>query len=393
MKHFARSIIAVFLSISFGATMAIAEPGISATKILIGQVAALEGPLAAVGHAARAGLLAAFNEVNAKGGVAGRHIELLWRDDSYEPEQSVVATRQLIAQDQVFALAGAVGTPTTLATAPIAQDAAVPFIGPLSGAEFLRDPAKTNVVNVRASYAEETEAMVDYLTKDRGMNRIGILYQDDPFGRAGLAGVTRALAKRGLKLVAEGPFERNTTAVKTAVATLRKADPQAVIMIAAYGPCAKFIELGAELNFKPLYLATSVTGLPQLAQELGPAANGIMFTQVMPLQEDGSLPVALRYRAALAAVDPQTSPGPMSFEGYIIGRLIIAALQASGPEPTRQAFLAAIFGHVFDFDGVVLDYRGPGNQAAPHVSLVVLDGEGKPKRIAASSHDARFADH
>ncbi len=370
------------LLIGFGPTCAIAEPGVSSSKIVFGQAAALEGPTAALGRSMRTGLLAAFNEANAQGGIAGRQLELVSRNDDYEPDLSVAATKQLIEQDHVFALAGAVGTPPSMATEPIAQVAGVPFIGPFTGAEFLREPFKPNVVNIRASYFEETEAMLEHLTKDRGITRIGILYQDDSFGRAGLAGVLRALEKRGLKLAVEGTFERNTRAVKTALATIRKANPQAVIMIGPYGPCAEFVKLARQFHFEPLLLASSFTSLDALVVDLGPAATGIFLTQVVPLPDDSSVPAAARYRAALAALDPEATPNAVSFEGYLVGRLIGAALRAAGAEPTRKSFLDAIFEHEFDFGGIVLDYRGHGNQATAHVSLVVIGPDGKAKSVA-----------
>src|SRR5262249_43490578 len=160
---------------------------------------------------------AAFAEANAKGGVKGRKLELVAKDDGYEPTKSIDAVKALLNDDKVFALVGPVGTPTASAVEPIAAEAKVPFIGAFTGAEFLRNPYKPHVVNVRASYFQETEAMVERLTKDLKHERIAILYQDDAYGRAGLAGVQKALEKRGMKLAAEGTYERNTTAVKSAV--------------------------------------------------------------------------------------------------------------------------------------------------------------------------------
>src|SRR5271168_2716010 len=132
--------------------LAAAETGVSTDTILFGQAAALEGPSAALGQGMRQGILAAFEEVNAKGGVHGRKLKLVSRDDGYDPDRSAVQTLKLLDEDKVFALIGAVGTPTTIATVPIASSRNVPFIGPFSGAEFLRKPELHNVVNIRASY-------------------------------------------------------------------------------------------------------------------------------------------------------------------------------------------------------------------------------------------------
>ncbi len=158
---------------------AVAEPGVDKTRIVFGQAAALEGPAAALGQEMRLGLLAAFAEANRLGGVHQRRLELISLDDGYEPDKSIEVTKRLIDKDKVFALIGAVGTPTALATQPIAAAAGVPFIGAFTGAEFLRSPFKPNVINVRASYFEETETIVDHLVKDRHNSRIAILYQDD----------------------------------------------------------------------------------------------------------------------------------------------------------------------------------------------------------------------
>ena len=175
---------------------AIAEDGVSANKILFGQAAALGGPAGALGQGMKIGMEAAFAEVNRTGGVKGRKLELKSIDDGYEPTQSIEVVKKLLADDKVFAIAGPVGTPTAMATLPIASAAGAPFVGAFTGSEALREPYKPLVMNVRASYFEETEAMVAHLTKDLGATRIAIIYQDDAFGQAGLAGVKRALDKR-----------------------------------------------------------------------------------------------------------------------------------------------------------------------------------------------------
>src|SRR3990172_4750330 len=267
-----------------------ADPGVFADKIVFGQAAALEGPAAALGKDMRVGILAAFQEANKAGGVNGRKLELISKDDGYEPNKSIEVTKKLLDEDKVFALLGPVGTPTSSATQPIAAEAGVPFIGPFTGAEFLRNPFKPNVVNVRASYFQETEAMVERLTKDRNATRIAILYQDDGFGRAGLAGVQKALEKRNMKLVAEGTFERNTVAVKAALLEIRKGNPEAVIMVGPYKPCAQFIKLARQVKMDAQFINISFVGSNALAKELGNAGGGVVVTQVVPFPEDASIP-------------------------------------------------------------------------------------------------------
>ena len=180
---------------------ALAENGVTDDQILFGQAAALGGPAAALGQGMQLGLSAAFAEANAAGGVHGRQLKLKSYDDGYEPDRSISHVKKLINEDQVFALIGPVGTPTSKATQPIATKAKVPFIGPFTGAGFLRNAELGNIVNVRATYGAETEAWIKHLVDGKGMKRISILYQDDAFGRVGLKGVTAALDKRGMKLV------------------------------------------------------------------------------------------------------------------------------------------------------------------------------------------------
>jgi len=232
-----------------------AEDGVFKDKILFGQVAALNGPAQALGQGMREGILAAFEEINRAGGVNGRKLELKSIDDSYEPEKTIEATTKAIKEDRVFALLGAVGTPTSKAGQPIATAAKVPFIGPFTGAEFLRTPFNRYVVNIRSSYFQETEAWIEHLTNDLGITRIAILYQDDAFGLAGLAGVKKAMAKRNISLVGEGTFKRNTTAIKSALLEIMKGQPQAVVTVGPYKPIAEFIKLARQLKVDAAFVA------------------------------------------------------------------------------------------------------------------------------------------
>ncbi|MGO9770832.1 MAG: ABC transporter substrate-binding protein [Roseiarcus sp.] len=363
------------------APAALADPGVSADRLVFGQAAALEGPAGALGRDMRTGILAAFAEANRTGGVAGRRLELVSRDDGYEPTNSVEATKALIDEDKVFALVGAVGTPTSVATEPIAAQNDIPFIGPFTGAEFLRGPDKPEVVNVRASYFQETEAMVERLTRERGVSRIAIFYQNDAFGRAGLAGVQRALDKRGMELVSEGTFERNTTAVKMALLAIRKGNPEAVIMIGPYQPCAAFIKLARQVRMEATFVGISFVGSDSLAKELGSDGAGVIVTQVVPLPWDASIPVVARYQAALKSVDPAREPGFVTLEGYVVGRLVIAALENVKGEPTRKALLDSVYSGEFDFSGVKLAYARGHNQGSNAVFLTEIRPDGSFKAL------------
>ena len=292
-----------------------AEDGVSDSKIVFGQVAALTGPAQDLGQGMRQGILAAFDDANRHGGIAGRTLELRSLDDGYEPEKTVEATQKIIGDDKVFALIGAVGTPTSKAGQPIASAAKVPFIGPFTGAEFLRDPYNRYVVNIRASYFQETEAWIEHLTKDLGITKIAILYQDDAFGLAGLDGVQRALAKRNMSLVASGSFKRNTTAVKSALLDIMKGQPEAVVTVAPYQPVAEFIKLAHQVKMDALFVAISFVGSDLLAKALGKEGAGVVISQVVPSPWDASLPVVAAYQQAMTADDADAKPGFVSLGG------------------------------------------------------------------------------
>lgn len=382
MKTLATLLLASALSI--GALTAQAEDGITADKVIVGQVAAQSGPAAALGAGMRTGILAAFAEANAKGGVNGRQLVLISKDDTYEPMDSEAMTHRIIEEDKVFALLGPVGTPTSKAAQPVAQSAGVPFIGPFTGAGFLRDPKLTNVVNLRASYDQETEAWIAYLVDSHKIDKIAIFYQDDAFGQAGLNGVKKALDKRGKTLVAEASFQRNTNDVMPALAKIQAASPQAVVMVGPYGPCATFIKAANAANLRALYMNISFVGSEALVEELRGKTDGVIVSQVVPLPWDKSLQVVREYQMALAG---KSRPGFVSLEGYLAGRMFIAALTKAGPEPTRAKLMEA-FASMKDFDlgGFRLNFGPNDNQGSDQVYLTQANADGSFAVIGAATH-------
>jgi len=359
-----------------------ADPGVFDDKIVFGQSAAFKGPAAALGLGMREGILAAFNEANAAGGVHGRKLELISYNDSYEPEKAITNTERLVGEDKVFALIGEVGTPTSKAVQPITTEHSVPFIGPFTGAAFLRDPSLRNVINVRASYDQETEAWIEHLTDDLGLSRIAILYQDDSFGRAGHKGVTKALEKRGMKPVAEGTYMRGTTAVKRALLAIRKGSPQAVVMVGAYKPCAEFIKVARTIKLDTIFVNISFVGSKALAEELGQDGKGVVVTQVVPLPDDVDIPLVARYQRAMKATNPDAKFGFVSLEGYIVGRLTVEALNRLGNPVTRAGLLSTMMDvGVFDLEGITLSYGPDDNQGMDRVFLTVIQQDGSFKAV------------
>ena len=354
-------------------------PGVSADEVHFGQSCALDGPAKALGEGMRLGILAAFDEVNRGGGVHGRRLRLTTLDDRYEPVEAIANTRRLIEEEKVFGLIGMVGTPTSKAAEPIATQAGVPYLGAFTGAEFLRDVEKRpTVINVRASYYQETEEMVERLTGDLGLSRIGILYQDDSYGRAGLAGVRQALDRRGMRLAVEATYPRNTEAVKTAVLDLRVGLPDAVIIVGAYQPVATFIKWCRQLDFNPVFVNISFVGSSALANALGPDGKGVVVTQVVPFPHDSRVPIVTEYHEALRAVAPQAAAGFVSLEGYLAGRVAIEALRRTGAELTRQGFISSLQkAGAIDLGGFNLRYGESDNQGSDQVYLTMIDDSGR----------------
>lgn len=351
-------------------------PGVSAERILFGQSAAFSGPAAELGRGMRLGIQAAFKEANDAGGVHGRRLELVTVDDGYEPENAITNTRRLIEDEGVFALVGGVGTPTSRSAVPVAEEAGVPYIAPFTGAGFLR--SEPHVINLRASYAQETEEMVERLTKDLGIERIAVVIQNDSFGRAGLAGVRAAFDRRGMEAVAIGVYPRNTTAVKTAIVDIEVGRPEAVIIVGAYQPVASLIAWARHIGLDPVFMTLSFVGSNALAEELGPRGAGVYVTQVVPFPSARNSRVATAYRRALRAHTPGAEPGFVSFEGYLAGRLVIEALERSGTAVDRDRFIQTLrdAGSI-DLNGFRLVFGDEDNQGSDAVFLTVIDEQGR----------------
>ena len=310
-----------------------ADPGVYDDRIVFGQSAAFSGPARHLGTEMRLGILAAFREANQVGGVHGRRMELESLDDGYESDAAFANTQRLIYESDVFALIGAVGTPTSRSSFLSADYAGAPFIAPFTGAEFLRNPELDNVLNLRASYYQETEEMVARLTEDLGIRRVAVFYQNDAYGQAGLEGTRLALERRRLEPVASGHYERNTTAVHGAVFHIVDADPEAVVLIGAYAPVANTItEIRQSID--PVFMAISFVGGAALARELGPEGEGVYVTRLCPFPK---MPASPR--------SPDTGPRwwstiPTQFQGSFRWRATWLAVWPS-PDWKRAAASSA----------------------------------------------------
>ena len=344
--------------------------------IVLGQSAALTGPAAALGTGMQVGMTAYFNDLNEAGGIHGKQVSLISKDDGYEPEKAVLNTRSLIEEEKVFALIGAVGTPTSKAVLPVVMEAGVPFVGPFTGAGLLREPYNPLIVNVRGSYGQEMERLVQYLHNEKGYSKIAIFYQNDAYGKAGLSGLNKALESRGLALAGEGTYERNTTAVKRGVMSLKKASPEAIVMVGAYKACAEFIKVAKKFGMADVvYCNISFVGTRALQKELGEAGEGTVISQVVPDPSSSDTAVVVEYRESLAKHFPEEQPDWISLEGYLVAKLFHQIASLVEGELTREGFVQKVKEvGTFDLGGVVLSFGENDSQGMDDVFLTKISG-------------------
>ena len=334
--------------------------GVTDTEIRLGISAPLTGSAKELGNQMKLGIETAFNLVNDSGGIHGRQLRLVGADDGYEPTRTVETMKELYEKQEVFGFIGNVGTPTAVAALPYALERRALFFGAFTGAGLLRrDPPDRYVFNYRASYAEETDAVVRYLVKMRGLRpeQIAVFAQQDAYGDSGFAGVAKAM--RALRGGNEGAilrldYKRNTVDVDDAVARLRaqRNRIKAVVMVGTYRACAKFIEKTRDLYPEMIYTNVSFVGSTALADELmllGPRyANGVIVTQVVPAI-DSYASAILRYKTALGKYFPGVPPDYVSLEGYVAGSLLLEGLKRAGPQLDTEKLVEALE-TVRDFD-------------------------------------------
>ena len=345
--------------------------GVSASALRLGMVNVQSGPAAGLGKGMRAGAEAVFKQVNAKGGVHGRQIELLVGDDGYEPDKAVDETLKMIEQQKVFSLFGYVGTPTGNAVLPIVKEMDVPLVGLFTGAMTLRQPVTKQVFNVRASYDDEAETLVAHFLS-KGAKTVAVFYQDDGFGQAVLSGTDKALKKRSMSIVAKSTFQRNTLAVKAGLSTLMDAKPDAVVMVGPYAPLAAFIKEARAAGLKSQLATVSFVGTDNLVAEVGKDGDGVVISQVVPFPEDNDLPIQRECREALGSV----KLGFVNFEGCITAKVMVAALERAGKTPDRATLVASMQGMTgVDLGGMKLSFGETNHQGLSDVFLTqIRDG-------------------
>lgn len=363
----------LFLPVVFAlfTAQAHAEIGVSENEIIIGQSAAFSGPSAALGTNVNAGAQAYFDKVNREGGIHGRRIKLMPLDDGYEADRAAKNTEKLIKQFKVFALFAYVGTPTSLAALPIFNENNVPFFGAVTGAEKLRSPFNRNIFNVRASYFDETREIVKFLGAARACNT-AVVYQNDSYGQAGLAGVVRAMEAIGCKPIGTATIERNSLDVSKAVETMAELRPNGLIIISAYKASAEFSRKLEEKFPGAHQWNVSFVGTTELVGELGEKGRGICITQVVPYILD-SMPLIREHRKALGAKATFTS-----LEGYINAAVFVEALRRAGRNLTREGFINTLETNGdIDLNGYKVSFSRESHNGSKFVTTTMITRNGK----------------
>jgi branched-chain amino acid transport system substrate-binding protein len=356
--------------------------GVTTDEIRIGSSLALKGHAGYLGTQMLQGAMSYILHINNQGGLHGRKIRLISLDDGYDPTRCLYNTQKLILEEEVFALFCYVGTPTTVRIIPLVNEAKIPLVGMFTGANRLRSPVNPFLINIRASYYQETRAAVDYMVQTKGFDRVAVFYQYDEYGFDGLRGTELALKKYGLIPVAKGSYVRGTLEVEAGLEKIMASGAQAVVMIGTYDPCAKFIILARRSGFFPLFHNVSFVGSKELARRLGHDGEGVIVSQVVPPPtpdtKNPALPGVAEYGRLLALHYPDTRPSFVGLEGYLNARILCEGLRRAGRNLTRKQFLQAI-ASIDDYDPGIQNPVSFGTreyQGLNHVYLTVIkDGD------------------
>ncbi|HEX4544219.1 MAG TPA: ABC transporter substrate-binding protein [Candidatus Acidoferrum sp.] len=352
-------------------------PGVTDKEILIGSCSALEGPSHFLGTETVTGAKAYFDMVNDAGGVDGRKLRLVSYDDSYDPAKTEACFNRLMEQ-KVFALGFFVGTPTAVKYLPMAESNKIPLVGLFTGAQTLYTPLRHWVVNVRASYFDETREQIDGLWGKLGYKKIGVIYPEDAFGAAVLDGVKAALKAHGAEPIAVGSYQRQTAQVGGAIATVEAANPDAVVLVGPANTVAPILKQSHGKGWKPLFLTVSFVGADDLIQEAGADADGMVITQVVPPYYLTEYKTVALYRRALSKYFPSAQPNFVSLEGFVDAMVMVEGLKKAGKDLTREGLIRGIES-IHDQDiglgpQLKLDYGPKDHKGFDHVLPTVIRG-------------------
>jgi len=363
-------------ALAMTAVQAQQTPGVTASTIIIGQSAPLTGANAELGNDIRNGALAYFARVNAAGGVHGRKIELATIDDGNAVPRAEANTKKLVEEQAVFALFGYASATLSRPALPFVEKHRVPFLSPFTGADPMRVFNK-HVYNMRGSYAEELEKIVDHFFP-LGVKRFSIVYYDDVVGKENLAAVERALKKRNLTVVSVAAYtNRVKPEIEAGLKQVMKGQPDVVILTTLYKATSDFIKLAQKENFGAQMASNSFPGASPLAKELGGQGAGVIVATVVPPPSKRSLPIVQEYQAA---IEKQLGKKDLSFtslESYIAAKVTVEALRRTGPRLTREAFMQTLDNMKgFDTGGYVMSFAPNDHNGSSFVELTIIGKDG-----------------
>lgn len=355
----------------------------AASEIVIGQVVPLTGVIAGTGDEYSAGAAAYFASVNAKGGIYGRKIRVVQKDDAYKPEATLAHTKEILEKDSPVALFGYVGTANILALNKnnVLSDNRIALLAPYTGAEDLRNPVNPYLFHIRASYTDETAKMVEHL-HTLGLRKFAVFYQNDGFGKSGLAGAEAALTKLNLKAVATGNYDRTKPEdIDTAAAGITAGNPDAVIMVAVNKASSALIKKLRASGSKARLFSISVVNFKELLKNTGDElARGVGISQVMPFPYNMSspVPVVRDFHAAMKQYAPTKTISYASMEGYIAAKVLAEAVKRARADPSREKVLAQL-AEMRDFDtgGFKVNFGGDNRVGSRFVEVTVIGSGGR----------------
>lgn len=355
-------------------------PATAADDLVIGQVAPLSGVLADTGKDMVLGAKVYFDYVNDNGGVHGRKIRHVVKDDGYKVEETVRLTREVIGKDDALALIGFAGTGNVgeLLKQRVLEEANIALVAPYTGGENLRNPFNPYIFHIRAGYADEAEGIVEQLML-LNMKRIGVMYQDDPFGKAGLAGVEAALKRRGLEVAVTGAYEKNTDNVGEAVKAIAEANPQAVVMISVNRSTAAFAAQIRKVSTVAQLVNISVVNPKEIVRLIGAEdARGLGIAQVMPYPYSATAPIVREYQRAMKKYAPGTELSYTSFEEFVGAKVLVEGLRRAGPNPTREKVIRALETlSPFDAGGFNVNFSAKNRVGSRFVEVTVIGRDGR----------------
>ena len=310
---------------------------------LLAQSLPLKGPSGNIGERFALGIDTVLRDLNNRGGIAGRPVKV-WRiDDGYEPENTLRNTRSFAKEPDVLALFGFFGTPTSKAALPIAKEAGLTLVAPLTGASALRTEGQTGVLHFRASYREEAQRIVNHLVND-GFVRIAVAYQNDAYGKDVLASTVEALQTHDLRAVSTAALPRNSTETKQASETIVKSKPDALIVISLSKTMASLVNNVHRNGSRPQLMTISPTGTKALFRDLPQAAAfGVGVTQVVPFPWDARHPDVASYQRLLRQqqqdLEIEVDFDFYSLEGFMAAQWLVQAMETIAPEITRDRLM------------------------------------------------------